>query len=262
MSGFRAALWVEFLKARRARVLLVAGLGFLLVPLFGGLFMVILKDPATARNLGLISTKAQLTAGTADWQSYLGLLSQAVTVGGPLLFAVGASWLFGREFADHTAKDLLALPTGRMAIAGAKLTVLVAWAAAVAVLAFALTLALGLVIGLPGWSQATLGQAIVTLAVAALLTLGVLPPLALVASAGRGYLPGMGFAILTLFLAQIVAVLGWGAYFPWAVPAIYSRAAGAAGGALVPASYLLVALTGLVAAAGTLAWWQYADQPS
>ncbi|MEV0143917.1 MULTISPECIES: ABC transporter permease [unclassified Nonomuraea] len=34
-----------------------------------------------------------------------------------------AIWLFGREFSDHTAKDLLALPTSRTAIVAAKFVV-------------------------------------------------------------------------------------------------------------------------------------------
>jgi len=44
----RAALWVEILKARRARMPTVTLVGFALVPLMGALFMKILLDPAWA----------------------------------------------------------------------------------------------------------------------------------------------------------------------------------------------------------------------
>ena len=77
MSHFRAALWVEFLKARRSKVPWLTAFGFALVPFVGGLFMVILKDPVRARSMGLIGAKAQLTAGVADWPAFLGLLAQA-----------------------------------------------------------------------------------------------------------------------------------------------------------------------------------------
>jgi ABC-2 type transport system permease protein len=56
----------------------------------------------------------------------------------------------------------------------------------------------------------------------------------------------------------VVIVAGWGAYFPWAVPVLYSDAAKAA--TLEPASYWVVVATGLVGIAGTYAWWQTADQ--
>ena len=55
-----------------------------MVPFMGGFFMFILKDPAFARKMGAISAKAQL-AGTADWPSYLGLLTQAISIDGLLV---------------------------------------------------------------------------------------------------------------------------------------------------------------------------------
>ena len=67
MNTFTAALWSETLKARRSKVPLFAALGFCLAPFIGGLFMIILKDPEQARQMGLLGAKAQLAAGTADW---------------------------------------------------------------------------------------------------------------------------------------------------------------------------------------------------
>ena len=104
MSGFVAAVRTEMLKARRSRVPWGVAVGFTLAPLVMGLFMVILKDPERARTLGLLGAKAQLTAGTADWPTYLNLLGQAVAVGGAVLFAFLTAWVFGREFADKTVR--------------------------------------------------------------------------------------------------------------------------------------------------------------
>ena len=67
MNAFRSAFWAEALKARRSIVPALTTAGFLLIPLVDGLFMVILKDPERARAMGLISVKAQLVAGVADW---------------------------------------------------------------------------------------------------------------------------------------------------------------------------------------------------
>src|SRR5262245_61062477 len=143
MTLFRAALWAETLKARRSKVPWLTALGFSLAPLAGGLFMVILKDPEAARSWGLISTKAHLAAGVADWPTFLGLLAQATAVGGALLFTVVTTWVFGREFADHTVKQLLALPTPRAAIVGAKFTVVVLWTVILTMLEFAIGLVVG-----------------------------------------------------------------------------------------------------------------------
>jgi len=56
---------------------------------------------------------------------------------------------------------------------------------------------------------------------AGLVILGVLP-FALVASIGRGYLLPLGVAVLTLIMANLVAVVGYGEYFPWTVPGLYA----------------------------------------
>jgi hypothetical protein len=113
MSGVTRAFEAEGLKARRSRMPLFTALAFSLAPLAGGFFMVILKDPEMARRLGMISAKAQIVAGSADWPTYLGVMAQATAIGGFILFSFIASWVFGREYADHTVKDLLALPTRR-----------------------------------------------------------------------------------------------------------------------------------------------------
>jgi ABC-2 type transport system permease protein len=260
MSLFRAALWVETLKARRSKVPWLTALGFSLAPLVGGLFMIILKDPERARSMGLISAKAQLTAGVADWPTLLSMLAQATAVGGTLLFTLVTTWVFGREFSDHTVKELLALPTPRAAIVGAKFVVVGIWATVLTVLVFALGLVVGAAVGLPGWSLALIWRAAGDLVITAALVLALMPLVALVASAGRGYLPPLGWAFLTIFLAQILAAIGWGAWFPWSVPALYSELAGPRATQLGLQSYVVVGAMCVAGLLGTFVWWRSADQ--
>jgi hypothetical protein len=75
-----------------------------------------------------------------------------------------------------------------------------------------------------------LRHAALDVALTAGLAILLLGPTAFLASAARGYLAPLGFAILTIFLAQITAATGWGAWFPWSVPALFSGLAGAASG--------------------------------
>jgi ABC-2 type transport system permease protein len=49
MNSLASAVSTEFLKARRSKVPWSIAAGFSLAPMVGGLFMVILKDPASAR---------------------------------------------------------------------------------------------------------------------------------------------------------------------------------------------------------------------
>ena len=88
MNGFFPALWAESLKLRRSKVPLFAALGLSVIPFVAGLFMMILKDPEAARSMGLISTKAQLAAGVADWPAFFGMLAQAIAIGGAIVFAI------------------------------------------------------------------------------------------------------------------------------------------------------------------------------
>lgn len=260
MSGLSAALWSEALKARRSKAPWLSALAFSLAPFTGGLFMLIVKDPEFALRFGVASAKAQLSAVNADWPSYFAVLNQAMAVAGFMLFGLITIWVFGREYSDQTAKDLLALAAPREAVVAAKFVVVACWAAALAVLVVGLGLGVGSAIGLSGGSGALVRQAAGDLAAIATLTVMLAPPFAWVASAGRGYLPPIAFMFLLFFLSQVLAILGWGPYFPWSVPALASGAAGPDEQHLGAISYLLVVLVGVVGTAGTFAWWRWADQ--
>jgi ABC-2 type transport system permease protein len=257
---FIAAFWAEALKARRSRISALTGIGFLLLPLAGGLFMIILKDPEQARAWGLISTKAQLAAGVADWPAYFGMLAQGIAGGGAILFALITSWVFGREFSDHTAKDLMALPTPRATIVTAKFALLALWCLALTILVFAAGLAVGAAVRIPGWSVELARTSVATGMAAAALTILLMPFVALFASSGRGYLPPMGWTILVLVIADIVGVLGWGDWFPWAVPVLLSGMVKPHADLIGLHSYLSVAVACAIGIAATYVWWQAADQ--
>jgi ABC-2 type transport system permease protein len=259
MSGLWPALWGEALKARRSRMPLVTALGFCLAPLMGGFFMVVLKDPGRARRLGLIGAKAQLVTGTADWPTYLGVLAQATAVGGVLLFGLATVWVFGREYSHRTVTDLLALPTSRAAIVTAKFLIVAVWSAGLVAIMFLLGLAVGGLVGLPGLSVGLAFRGVGTVTATGGLSVLLVTAFAFAASAGRGYLPAIGVMLLMVFLAQVIAAAGWGPYFPWSIPALYSGIAGSEAQDLGGVSYLLVAIASLAGLAGTFAWWQVAD---
>jgi ABC-type transport system involved in multi-copper enzyme maturation permease subunit len=260
MKNFSAALWTELLKMRRSKVPLFTALGYSIAPLVGGLFMIILKDPVKAQSMGLISAKAQLTAGTAEWATLFNMLAQATAVGGGIVFAIFTAWLFGREFSDHTAKELLALPTSREAIVAAKFVVTALWTLLLTLWCYVLGLVIGKLVDIPGWSTPLLKSATVDILGAGVLVIILLPFVAFFASAGKGYLPSFGWLVLTAVLSQIAAITGWGDWFPWSVPALFSGAVGPRGEFLGLHSYVLILLASIVGLLATFYWWRSADQ--
>jgi ABC-2 type transport system permease protein len=89
-------------------------------------------------------------------------------------------------------------------------------------------LAIGWLIGLPEWSGPATIQALATIGFAALLTIVLQGITALFAGVGHGYIAPLAWAVATVAASQVLAVLGWGAWFPWAVPAILAGAGGVA----------------------------------
>jgi len=264
ISDIGPSLRVEFQKARHSKTLWITALAFSLTIFIGGLFMFILKDPERARSLGLVGAKAQIFGGTADWPSFFNFVVLMVSVGGLIIFGIIFVWIFGREFSEKTVYDMLSLPTSRIAIVIAKIITAAYWSLALILLAFVLMLGVGAILQLPGWSAATTLNGLGLLLGTGALTILMSISFALVASVTRGYLPAVGCIFLVLVLGQVISQLGYGPYFPWTVPMLYSGAAaaltGKAAAPLGPVSYILVGLVSVISLVVTGAWWRYADQ--
>lgn len=257
-SALWPAVWAELLKARRSWLPLVSVAAFGVGTGVGGMFMFILQDVERARSLGLLSAKAQLGGIEPDWPGYLSLLGQITAVGGLLIFGVIVIWSFGREFADRTIADLLALPTARSIIVAAKLTVTTVWCLLLALLVFGFGLVIGAGLRLPGWSAGVVWHGLVRLLATAAMTVLLAWVFGLVASVARSYLVAVGAMFLVVFLAQVIAALGYGPYFPWSVPVLYSGVAGDRV-SVGPIGVGLVVLVGAASGLGTAGWWRNAD---
>lgn len=257
MKHLSDMIWIETRKAIRSHMPFWVSLASLFMPLGIAFLIFVARNPEFSQTLGLVTAKANLLVYAAiDWPAYLDLCGQIIAGGGFAFFTMVIAWVFGREFADGTAKDFLAVPVPRAHIILAKFIVMAVWCGLMALLMYAMSLVMGVVIGLPGASADVLSAGSLRMALTALMTVVVIFPFALVASYGRGYLLPIGTGILMLVAVNIAVVLGWADYIPWAVPGIYSQAASV----LPPVSYALVLLTGLAGVAATIWWWQRADQ--
>ena len=257
MNNLLDMIWIELRKAIRSRMPVWTALGSLFMPLGMAFLIFLARNPELSRKLGVVSAKANLIAYSAtDWPTYLGLFGQIVGVGGFFFFVMAISWIFGREFADGTLKDMLAVPVQRSSILLAKFIVMVIWSVAMTLVIAIIGLGMGAIIQLPGGSLSVILHGSTVAAIAACLWIAVVLPFALFASAGRGYLLPLGMAVLALITANLVVVVGWGEYFPWAVPMLYAQGKSYTG----PISYSIVFLTGLAGMIATYLWWKYVDQ--
>jgi len=257
MNNLSDMIWIELRKAIRSRMPLWTSLGSLFMPLGVAFLIFLAKNPELSRKLGLISAKANLMAySVTDWSSYLVLFAEIISAGGFFFFVLAISWVFGREFADGTLKDMLAVPVQRSSILLAKFIVVAAWSAAMAIIIFILSLVIGAIIQLPGGSLSVILHGSTVTAITVILVIAVVLPFALFASVGRGYLLPMGVAVLTLMMANLMMVVGWAEYFPWAVPIQYAQGESS----LTPISFWIVFVTSAAGMIGTYLWWKYANQ--
>jgi ABC-2 type transport system permease protein len=220
--------------------------------------MFISLHPEQARDLGLLGAKAQLAMLEPTWPAWFGMLAQITSVGGIMIFGMPVIWTFGREFSEHTAKDLLALPVSRTAIVAAKFATTALWSLLLSLYLVAAGAGVGVLLGIPGqltWPVAGRGTAAVL--GTAVLTIAITQVFGLAASWGRGYLPAIGVLFAVVFTAQIMAALGYGTWFPFSVPALHAGIAGQ----MLPsaAGYAGVAVVAIAAVTATAWWWQHAD---
>lgn len=257
MSNLSDMIWIEARKAIRSRMPLWTALGSLFMP-FGIAFLIFVsKNPEISQKLGLISAKANLIAYAAtDWPTYLRLFGQLMAAGGFFIFTLIISWVFGREFTDGTLKDMLAVPVQRSSILLAKFIVVTVWSIALSMVIFVAGLVTGAVLQLPGGSISVIFQDSALVWLTAGLVIPIVLPFAFFASAGRGYLLPLSMAVLAIMMANLVIIIGWGEYFPWAVPGLYAQGKSSLG----PISFGIVFLTGLAGMVGTYLWWILADQ--
>jgi len=246
----------EFMKLRRTRITWVLGLLYAVGPLMLGFMMVVLKNPELGQRMGLLSAKAQLTIGAADWPTYL-MIVGFLFVGGIIVLGIAQAFVFGREYVEGTAKNMLTLPLGRGVFVAAKLTVTAVWFLIMAALVYGEAILIGLLIGLPGFQGRMLTANAVVAARLCLqvLLLGSVP--AWIAVATRGYLAPLGLSILFLLVGDLFAHTGWGPWFPWAIPLMSAGAAGPDAPVPGAGSMLVLVFTFI---AGAVAAWATLDR--
>jgi ABC-2 type transport system permease protein len=201
-----------------------------------------------------------LRFGEPNWKNYFRLLIEGMAGVGLVGTGFVTSWIFGREFSDHTIKDILALPVSRAYIVVSKFIMAILWSVVLTFIYFIFGILFGLLVDLPGLSAGLISENGKIFWVTSFLLILLCTPVAFLASYTKGYIFSIGFVILTMILANFSGLVGLGPYFPWAIPGLYGMPSGAEGMQLNIASYIILTCTCLAGFFGTIAIWRYADQ--
>lgn len=255
---FMATVSTEVLKVRKSKMVWLTLAIFTIAPLMAGFFMYILKDPELARKSGLLGAQAQLY-GDATWETHLTFLTQIIAVGGIIVFGFVTSWIFGREYTDRTVKDIIALPFPRIYIILAKYITTVIVCLLLTIYITIVGLLIGWIIEIPEWSSAVFFPGLWEILVVTTFTILLSTPVAFFACYGKGFLAPLGFVILMVVFSQIIGAIGYGKYFPWAIPALYSGISGVES-TLTITSVTIIVVTSFLGVIATFVWWNVADQ--
>lgn len=257
----RTALRVEALLWRRSTVQRVATpLLLVLIPLASVGMTALARSDAVA-GLGAAKLADYATGPLAT--THLVVCGQVLAVAVLMAGGFACAAAFGQPLADGRAGALFGLATPRGTLALARCLVVPGWAATCTVLAVGLTVAASMAVlaaarepfGADAWAAG--GRALI----AGMLAAGLALTFAAVATATRSPLATVGGLTGVVAFTQLVVVVGAGAWFPYAVPSLWTGTGGhdAAAGVSHAALWLTAAVAPLAITAVVQQWRRLTD---
>ena len=229
-------IYCEALKVLRSSVFWIVVAAFATMPIM----------------LGLVT---YINAPDAGWEPYLTDLLGTSTALLVIGFSFTACWVFGREYTDKTISELLVKPVSKLYVVLSKFIVIFLWDVLLAFFMFVVVFLMGNLIGLTGGTWLLIMNSFLSFVAASLLTMVVSTISALLANVSKGYLAPIGLAFLIVVISNVVAQAGLAAYFPWTIPALFISKV-----PLSMTSISILAITGIIGFAGTVACWRFAEQ--
>jgi ABC-2 type transport system permease protein len=256
---FGQVIVTEIGKLRRSKVPWFSLAALSMGPLGIALFMWIVREPGRAAQMGLVGAKANLTGLTATWPAFLSMLTLIVGIGGMLLLPFIVAFVFGREYTEGTAKNMLALPVDRSSFVLAKLLVAASWWFVLVVAILAEAFVIGTLLDLPGYLAGLAVTAVGNVLLAAGITYLLVPIVAWITVLGRGYLAPLGFSLAMIALGNVFAKTGWAPWFPWSIVPSLVGMVGKPAASLPASSFLVLVFTFIAGICATIVQFIYAD---
>lgn len=216
---------MEFLKLKRSNIFLLSLMGAVLPPLL--MFIAVFAfDEGNSFDLLFSNVNMYMSAVFAV-----------------LLFAIIISYLFGREYNEHTLKAMLTIPISRGKFLMAKYVMFLVWILILTVVTTLSTVIFGFIAGLEGFTLKLLVDSFAQLLFANVLLFLTFSPFVFISLFITNMVPAMvGGAGLTLVNMMIYGQT-WAPYVPWVCPYLIASGVIAKYSASITVSYGVILAT-------------------
>lgn len=191
---------MEFLKLKRSKIFLLSLLGAVLPPL---LMFIAVTSFDEGQTFEALFTNVNM------------YMSAMFAV---LIFAIIISYLFGREYNEHTLKTMLTIPVSREKFLASKYIMFLVWIVILTVVTSISTLAFGFAAGLDGFSLKIFADGFAQLLYANVLLFLSFSPFVFISLFITNMVPAMiggaGLALVNL----MVYGQNWAPFVPWICP--------------------------------------------
>ena len=216
---------MEFLKLKRSKIFLLSLMGAILPPL---LMFIAVTAFGEGNTFELLFTNVNM---------YMSALFAV------LLFAIIISYLFGREYNEHTLKTMLTIPISRGKFLISKYIMFLVWIVILTVVTSISTLIFGFAAGLEGFSINLFAESFAQLLYANVLLFLTFSPFVFISLFITNMVPAMvGGATLTL-VNLMVHGQNWAPFVPWVCPYLIASGEIAEYSASITVSYGIILAT-------------------
>ena len=216
---------MEFLKLKRSNIFLLSLMGAILPP-FLMFIAVFAFDEGNTFELLFNNVNMYMSALFAV-----------------LLFAIMISYLFGREYNEHTLKTMLTIPVSRENFLLSKYVMFLVWILILTVVTSLSTLVFGFIAGLEGFSLKLFIDSFIQLLFANVLLFLTFSPFVFLSLVITNMVPAMvGGAGLTL-VNMLIYGQTWAPYVPWVCPYLIASGEIAGYNASISLSYGIILAT-------------------
>ena len=216
---------MEFLKLKRSNIFLLSLMGAILPP-FLMFIAVFAFDEGNTFELLFNNVNMYMSALFAV-----------------LLFAIMISYLFGREYNEHTLKTMLTIPVSRGNFLLSKYVMFLVWILILTIVTSLSTLVFGFIAGLEGFSLKLFIDSFIQLLFANMLLFLTFSPFVFLSLVITNMVPAMvGGAGLTL-VNMLIYGQTWAPYVPWVCPYLIASGEIAEYSASIAVSYGIILAT-------------------
>ncbi|MBQ6628408.1 MAG: ABC transporter permease [Methanobrevibacter sp.] len=232
---------MEFLKLKRSKIFLLSLLGAILPPL---LMFIAVTSFDEGQTFEALFTNVNM------------YMSAMFAV---LIFTIIISYLFGREYNEHTLKTMLTIPVSRTKFLISKYVMFLVWIVILTIVTSISTLAFGFAAGLEGFSINLAANSFAQLLYANVLLFLTFSPFVFVSLFITNMVPAMvggaGLALVNL----MVYGQNWAPFVPWTCPYLIASGEIAEYSASIAVSYGIILATFLIGIAVSYIYFTKTD---